>query len=871
MKRTDIKTYLSHAFMSLACLGAVTACVEEDIITDSFNKINSNGLSIMPLVTDATVVTRTNSDENLQEEKLNTLDVFVESQENLGVIMKQYHRTSNDEIDEIGHDLQSWLANNWHAEGLEFDKKYNIYVAVNNPLTDETHAADITTVAALKALIYNEVIDGKAIVNDANNIAAPWSGVFSDTPSGNIYKQYVEDVNDVRTGEYNSVYGYTADKQFMMDGVLKDWSPSKTTRDQVFQPVTLNRAAAKIKLTVNFDPNFLTSLTKMKKTVDGVETWVDKPEEEQITITGNPAWRFTNFAFGAPVFTPETQGDGVEVHNCGTMLLHPYSFEGTDKHFQIITYTYPNKWAAADYASKAPSIVISVPYTQNGVENFGYYRIPLVKYDVTAIERNTLYVINATIATRGSEITEDVDEVEDIYYKVVSWNNEGNEDQQSGDVTSVQHYYLQVSPKVYTLRGDGEQSVDIHFSRAKNTSVGYKLFTFPDIASAVNFSNNTPVNKTAVTSGGVLGWYFSDDKHMKTVSDGVTITNNNPEAATAESTEGTITVSSEALQNRAIKYILMRVYLKDENGNDKSSAGYYEDVLIRHFPTDNIQSDGGLWSSRTTNGWWSYSNGTGYNASGTKMDDYNNDLRNVFSAKYFYNNSYIRTWGSNGYYYSWVDQTHLDNPYKYIIQISSTSEQYVMGRPVRDDNYQSQDHVVSPAFMIASQLGATRSKSPQDNQIATMGRYAADHCRTYKEVDVTGAGVEGQTLWTGWRLPTREEVGVILKYQNANYDTMEPVLTGRFYWTLEGAAVATGVNDQWADPITWYTDWETRYQNPDNDYKYGTYRGTDTSGQPNRNVQEVTFIRCIRDMSATEIEYLNNWNTIIKKYQAKSN
>ena len=164
--------------------------------------------------------------------------------------------------------------------------------------------------------------------------------------------------------------------------------------------------------------------------------------------------------------------------------------------------------------------------------------------------------------------------------------------------------------------------------------------------------------------------------------------------------------------------------------------------------------------------------------------------------------------------------TGLNNNHMYVIQISRTSEDYVMGRPELDNNYQSQDHVVSPAFMIASQLGAVTSFGTG----TTAARNAAVHCGTYMEVGEDG------TRYTGWRLPTAEEVDVIIKYQGTNNNyviidnievagddrVMTPVLTGGQYHTLSGTPRATG----WSD----------------------------------NNVA----VRCIRDLTASEVEALNN-------------
>lgn len=164
----------------------------------------------------------------------------------------------------------------------------------------------------------------------------------------------------------------------------------------------------------------------------------------------------------------------------------------------------------------------------------------------------------------------------------------------------------------------------------------------------------------------------------------------------------------------------------------------------------------------------------------------------------------------------------------YVIQISSTSEGYIMGRPIlgNPNANLSQDDVVSPAFMIASQLGATSTTS--DNQVA------ATHCSRYMEVAADG------TRYTGWRLPTPDEIGVITRYQqgsingvtitNTAYQAMTPVLTGRYYWSLTGNSVET--SDQ---------------------YSGGTY------------------LRCVRDLSAAEVDAINGFDKIIEKYQGSGN
>ncbi len=959
---------------------AVTACIEERLdINSHFGK--DGRLSLKGTVSEATVATRAAAVEDLQEKQLNTLDVFVEpvtGTTGAGTFIKQYHLTS----DILEADL-NWLADNWRSEGLQMGQKYNIYVAANNTQTAGTKDLASFNVAALQALVANEVTDGIAVLEDGN------IGWKDGKTSGNIYKLY-----NTNPGDHRAL---TNKKEFMMAGVIKNWTPDATTLDQVFD-VQLDRAAAKFVVKVNFDADFLKSLTHTKKTVDGVETWVEKLAEEQITITGTPAWKFLNFSFGAPVFEPTTQGAGVAVYNSGFNIFHTDGYTGTDKNFTITTYSYPNKWAAADYAAKAPSLVVSVEFTQNGTKTYHYYRIPLVKSTVTAIERNHIYVVNATIATKGSAVQEDQDITENIQYAVLPWNDETNSTAVHNDVQSIQHYYFNVNPKVYTLRGDGNQRVTLNYSKASGTKVNWKLFTYDQDGKQTGVVANNNANARRA-------WFYDAEGDFTTTyndNSGVNWSNSGPTpmgVSIVQSNEGTsgskgtVTVTSTALNNKAIKYIRLRVYLdEEETFDDDGNETMYEDIIIRHFPTDNIQSIAGKWTSyhdpnssssttiyKTTDlaeaqslaelygitytteektetevinyatysahsseagydmegpqtitmqqfaqaltsndnrrnansqanailsdGWYYWGENPGTTAWYNDYDYYRGGwgnrtyyvYQNRYRAKYTHSYSYSEytlelpiastgdwvDWDANDrtshtgqrnyyelydpeYWYGELDNYHglfrakvfddgtiyyinenslgggrfatqrgnstgLTNNHMYVIQISSTSDTYILGRPyVNTATHQSQDNVVSPAFMIASQLGAV-TIFDGDNGAAN----AATHCSRYMEVTPDGV------RYTGWRLPTEAEIKVITGYQYGNIDNVDipnqyrvlvPVLTGYRYWALNGQSVLANT---------------------------GSDHGDETPA----------YLRCVRDLSAEEVERLNGFDKIQEKYR----
>ena len=122
----------------------------------------------------------------------------------------------------------------------------------------------------------------------------------------------------------------------------------------------------------------------------------------------------------------------------------------------------------------------------------------------------------------------------------------------------------------------------------------------------------------------------------------------------------------------------------------------------------------------------------------------------------------------------------LNNPRMYHVHITATSRNYVVARPRLDANgytERSQDNsrLVSPSFMIASQLGATLSPSGGIDQ-------AESHCERYIEVTKDG------TEYSDWRLPTAAEIDIIIQHQDIS-DAMAVVLSGSSYycsWNMDG-------------------------------------------------------------------------------------
>ena len=92
------------------------------------------------------------------------------------------------------------------------------------------------------------------------------------------------------------------------------------------------------------------------------------------------------------------------------------------------------------------------------------------------------------------------------------------------------------------------------------------------------------------------------------------------------------------------------------------------------------------------------------------------------------------------------------------------------------------------------------------------------HCSQYVEVGQNGK------VYKNWRLPTKEEVSVILEYQYeaSTKETIAEVLAARYYYTLDG--------------------------------------GTAENTYEERTGSNGTFGRCIRDLDDDDIQSLSNNN-----------
>lgn len=204
-------------------------------------------------------------------------------------------------------------------------------------------------------------------------------------------------------------------------------------------------------------------------------------------------------------------------------------------------------------------------------------------------------------------------------------------------------------------------------------------------------------------------------------------------------------------------------------------------VTIAQYPLEYITN---------IQGWYSYRDDFG----GTTLEDYgqrgttNNSL---FDSKVATEITSGKNKGQSTIYrYTWRRGTlneHASTMYNpgnarmYKVVISSTSKEYTLGIPRLNANGYTEESaannkLVSPSFMLASQLGALSGTTEDYNT-------AAKHCEQY--VEVYKDKKTGKTIrLTDWRLPTRAELEIIIKFQYKS-DAMDEVIRRQGYWCAD--------------------------------------------------------------------------------------
>ena len=562
-----------------------------------------------------------------------------------------------------------------------------------------------------------------------------------------------------------------SNKMFLMSSI-QDYQVTKEPTQTI--PVNLARAAAKIALTIHVD-------------VEGY-------------TAGQAKWQLKNYNAKTTIFGSNTESELKD----GEMV----EAQGGSGEYTVTTYSYATQWTDD---TNAPAIYLQVPLTADGNTEMNYYKIPVrdpkaTGEDAKKLNRNTIYTIEANINNKGGSSEIGYITTGKVVYDVLPWSDGGTTDIDAN--TS----YLMVTPKVVYMKNVDEDMCVTYKSSSPVTIVSKKVYYIDNEGNTEVYSEGyketvketvtyTTTEKVRVWDG-PFSWHYEYREVEKTKQEEVPfypyptkmLLQNEKDG---DNLGGKIVINSPIPKNRFSKYIVLTL---------KNAEGKEATVKYKQSPLIETQNFFGDYSSRSVDGW-------AYRKS-------NGELVRDWLYTYDYDGGYYAKYYDNGdikYFYNKTSSGKVNNR-MYIIQVSSTKDsKYNIAHPNLNASGYTNDKVVSPAFIIASQLGTVSSGAfNQEN--------ARQHCNTYREVQKE-KGSNVQVTYDGWRLPTETEIQFIVDFQKESFKTndgtekkpIQPVLQGKKYYTLNNSTVETNI----------------------------------------QNAGSGTFVRCVRDLTPREVEELD--------------
>lgn len=494
-----------------------------------------------------------------------------------------------------------------------------------------------------------------------------------------------------------------------------------------------------------------------------------------------------------------------------------------DRPYTLITvtaYAYAHSWSNASSLEKETRLIVNIPmYTilHNEQDQYvdadgnvvtepvkvyspnSYYQIPVCSG--TELKRNTCYEVSLTLNVPGGTDPLEPLELEPVNYEVRDWEertiNIGGETDHPE--------YLTLNEKEFEMHNMEDDHTTLQFSSSSEVHVNITKVYYINKFGREQELENISGDEWGVRSGN--NW--TNQCTLRITPD--------------EGINGKIDVFGTVPENNAVRYIEFTVTNQTEQSRP---------VKVAQYPLEYITNVLGWYSYREDfNTSWEMLNGISvsgdtYYAGRNQINNRyvtadwnrnqwsysstadNSDFNHFFGSKVVTNTT--NDGSSSIYFYSWQqggttqnrsytrrasNNSNFTNARMYHVQITASSGEYTLGKPrLNDEGYtdggSDNAELVSPSFMIASQLGT----------VAAINSFqaAAEHCKQYVEVYKDAKTGEVVQL-KDWRLPTKAEIEIIIKFQYRQNAAMDEVLTRRGYWCASGNNVSnpqgtTGTN-----------------------------------------------------------------------------
>lgn len=708
-------------YIVFCCLAACcfTACDHEDIFRQTETEGDGNSI-ILNLASGKLPLTRANVEANGAEIAVSHLDVLIFNQDGTKV---------------------------WHerVDGIK-DGKDKITLSAQRSTFDENESYWVY-------LIANSTAD-VSIFEDEN---------FTLT-SLNALKQEDKDIHMTGLASATGV-----PQTFLMDGIAYpkgEQEPATVkmvvlnsgdkTNDTELQTV-LRRAAAKIVVNIK----------------SGEHVQFDNGPQ-----TYHAGYYLRNMPYSTSVIKPAMM-DKDDAELMTPELNNGGYFKWTPSVITVTAYAYAHVWDNASTLEKEVRLIVNIPMNylpDNATEwkflDNSYYQIPVSTKK--ELNRNTCYEVNVTVDAPGGSNPSKPVLLKDISYSVRDWDEErinvgGDTDRPA---------YLTLNEYEMEMHNMADDNTTLEFASSSEVTATIDRVYYID-----KFGQEKEL--TQITNGSADEWGENIGSDYRPNWKNRCIIKITPD----ENITGKIQVHGDVPGNNAVRYIIFTV---------ENEEGIKREVKVAQYPLEYITNIQGWYSYRSDFGGTTWENYR--DPSQKRVSAYNYDSRNdtwSYSATR-YGNDYIFTskvaeeieTGSNrgkssiSYYYYNRWQTSLStneiwnagNARMYHVQITASSGDYTLGQPRitngKTDPGEDNAELVSPSFMIASQLGAVFSISDEE--------MAASHCREYVEVAQDG------TVYDDWRLPTRAELEIIMEFQYKENAAMDEVLAGPSYWSASG-------------------------------------------------------------------------------------
>ena len=482
--------------------------------------------------------------------------------------------------------------------------------------------------------------------------------------------------------------------------------------------------------------------------------------------------------------------------------------ENPNHKLQVVGYAYAHAWGDID-PQDATALVVNIPikWDKNGDAADGnehiacnsWYKIPLSKDK--KFERNKCYQVDVVINTAGADDRTSVVELDDIEFETLPWIdvaiNVGNSNKPE---------YLNLNTdlvKIYNTNSDNKQ---------------------------LSFSSSSPITSITLKSA----YYKNKYSTIVDLSNQIRSTIN--ATCSASALNGPITITSPIIQQQGsttveTHYNTIR-YLEFEVVNQQELTATFR---VEQYPLIYI-----------TNivGWYSYRDD--FKTSSAQPTTYLNKGDRIVNISYRSNQFVKGTDRDRGFWRSKVntkvqtagtynesDQTQINSYYwssnaekastsssniignnarMYHVRVTATSSEYTVARPKIVDatnteignvqngyteGSEANSRIVSPSFMIASQLGAVNTGTDHDKSFGIDAdnynftrETAREHCKNYVEVAADGR------VFDDWRLPTNAEIEIIIGLQASNDSNaaIDQLLTATYYISAYNYVSTSGNN-----------------------------------------------------------------------------